>query len=127
MLSDAKKAELRGKFFELKALDFRDNESFWNRVNSLIKAQKLTQEAVSCMIRVSYTTFRSWSYNKAYPDIRYLYLMAQVLNTSMNYLLFGSDTEPKTQFEYSIGKKVINLVNMLVGEIADQRRRHTDD
>ena len=98
---------------ELQRLTLPDSEAFWRRVNRLIKEHKTTQEQVSSIIGVHYATFKGWSFSKEYPKLANIYLLAQALETSMNYLIFGVDIEPSIHTEYIIGKKVLDLVNLV--------------
>ena len=96
-------------FQDLQHLTTTDANAFWNRVNKLIKDKKLTQEAVAAMISVSYPSLRGWSHRKVYPELIDIYHLAQALDTTMNYLIFGKDTEPDTQLEYILGKNLLAL------------------
>ena len=98
---------------ELQKLTNSDSEAFWRRVNKLIKERNTTQEHVSSILGVHYATFRGWSCSKEYPRLHYIYLMAQILETNINYLIFGIDTEPTIQTEYIIGKKVLDLISLV--------------
>ena len=95
----------------LKGLDFDDSKAFWQRVNRRIKEKKLNQEIVASRCDTFYSTFRNWSFRKSYPDLPKIFLMSQVLEVSMNYLIFGQESEPRTEFEYVVGKKVLSLVD----------------
>ena len=97
------------QFDELQHLTTSDAQAFWGRVNRLIKHKKLTQEDVATMISVNHGTFRGWSHRKLYPDLIDIYHLAQALDTTMNYLIFGKETEPDTQLEYILGKNLISL------------------
>ena len=94
----------------LKCLDIEDTKAFWYRTNRLIKEKKLTQRIVANRCDTFESTFKNWSHTKTYPRVHEIYLISQVLGVSMNYLLFGQETEPRTEFEYIIGKKVLSLV-----------------
>lgn len=68
---------------------------FWNRVNSLIKSQKTKQQAVSESCGISYQTFRGWVTRHSFPDAQQVFRIAQALNTTVEYLLTGSQPSPK--------------------------------
>ena len=99
--------------FGLQHLTYSDSEAFWRRVNKLIKERKTTQEQISTIIGIHYATFRGWSWSKEYPKLQNIHLLAQALETNMNYLIFGTDTEPTIHTEYIIGKKILDLVNLV--------------
>jgi transcriptional regulator with XRE-family HTH domain len=69
-----------------------DAVSFWKRVNSLIKSQQTKQEAIAAQCGISYQTFRGWVSRKTFPGGDETYLIAQALNTSVEYLVTGSET-----------------------------------
>ena len=101
------------KFQNLQHLSESDMYDFWKRVNQLIKVKKLTQEDVANSISVNYTTFRGWSHYKRYPDLVDIFHLAQVLDTSINYLIFGTESEPSTKASFLIGEAVLSLVNLV--------------
>ncbi|MCL2214774.1 MAG: hypothetical protein FWC06_06125 [Treponema sp.] len=101
------------KSTELQRLTLTDSEAFWRRVNKLIKQHNTTQEQISSTIGTHFATFRNWSWTKTYPRMGEIYLLAQALETNINYLLFGVDTEPVIQTEYIIGKKILDIVNIV--------------
>ena len=101
------------KFSNLQHLTNKDMAFFWDRINKLIKNRGLTQEEVSTSISVNYQTFRSWSHYKKYPDLTHIYHIAQVLDTSINYLVFGTELEPSTNKSYFIGESLISLVILI--------------
>jgi len=98
---------------ELQRFSISDAEAFWRRVNRLIKIKKTTQEEISTILGCHYCTLKNWSSSKIYPKLPEIYLIAQILDTSMNYLIFGVDTEPSIHAEYIIGKKVLDFVNLV--------------
>lgn len=98
----------------LKNLDFDDAKAFWYRVNRLIKEKKLTQRIVASKCNIFESTFKNWSYRKVYPDMPGIFLISQVLEVSMNYLIFGQESEPRTEFEYIIGKKIMSVIDNII-------------
>jgi len=98
---------------ELQKLTFSDSEAFWRRVNRLIKEKNTTQEYICSIIGVHFGTFRAWSSGKIYPKLGDIFTLAQALDTSVNYLIFGTKTEPIIHTEYIIGKKVLDLIEII--------------
>ena len=96
-------------FKDLHHLTTTDADAFWKRVNQIIKYKKLTQEAVAAMISVNHGTFRNWSHRRIYPDLIDIHHMAQALDTTVLYLVYGKETEPNTQVEYILGKSLLSL------------------
>ena len=94
-------------------LETIDNLAFWQRLNNLLKSKKITHEEVAYKIGINHPTFRNWSHRKVCPDIEYIYYIAQVLNTTINYLIFGKENEPENKTNILIGNSVLELVNLI--------------
>lgn len=101
------------QYDELQHLTISDQNSFWIRVNKLIKVKKLKQETVAEIIHVSHASLRGWSYRKVYPDLIDIYHLAQVLDTSIDYLIFGTDEPPQNNIFSVLGKKVYELLEII--------------
>ena len=65
---------------------------FWQRVKELIKSQKLTQEKICSSCDISLSTFVSWIHNERLPDLISALKIAKALNTSVEYLVTGKDS-----------------------------------
>ena len=69
-------------------------DDFWERVNKLIKQEHTKQETLAMECGINYQTFRGWIVHKTYPNALQTVLIAEHLNTSVEYLVTGkSDTE----------------------------------
>ncbi|GHV27134.1 hypothetical protein AGMMS4952_08330 [Spirochaetia bacterium] len=66
---------------------------FWMRLKTEIKEKNTTQEWIAGKIGVPFGTFRKWLTRKTYPDIKQGVEIAELLNTSAEYLVTGSDRE----------------------------------
>ncbi len=86
------------------------NSEFWQRINSLIKAQKVTQEWVSKTADVKYQTFRNWSARDIIPDAIQAVRIAQALNTTVEYLVTGETSNPAEIELAELKKKLANLL-----------------
>lgn len=62
---------------------------FWTNVNNLIKAQKLTQEEVCKTSGISIYTLRGWISKNVLPRADEAVLIAQSLNTTVEFLVTG--------------------------------------
>jgi transcriptional regulator with XRE-family HTH domain len=71
-------------------------ESFWKRVNALIKSQKTKQEAVAEQCGINYQTLRGWVSNHRFPDGCETHRIAQALGTTVEYLCTGNTSKPDT-------------------------------
>jgi len=67
---------------------------FWKRTNKLIKDKNSKQENVAQECGIPYQTLRSWVTRQTFPDALQAYKIAKALNTTVEYLVTGSDTNP---------------------------------
>ena len=75
-------------------------DSFWERVNTLIKSKKTKQQDVAEACGLSYQTFRGWITRSTYPDALQTVKIAKCLGTSVEYLVTGTDSnEYKVQLD----------------------------
>ena len=82
------------RFSEFSIME-NDINDFWNRVKTLIKQSSFTQRSLSESIGLSPRTLEIMMNRGSIPDIFQAYKMAQLLNTSIEYLITGSDpTKP---------------------------------
>jgi transcriptional regulator with XRE-family HTH domain len=65
---------------------------FWMRLKQGIKAQNTTQEWIAGKIGVPFGTFRKWLTRKTYPNVREGVELAKLLETSVEFLVTGTDT-----------------------------------
>jgi transcriptional regulator with XRE-family HTH domain len=66
---------------------------FWMRLKTEIKEKNTTQEWISGKIGVPFGTFRKWLTRKTYPSIKQGVKIAELLDTSAEYLVNGYDRE----------------------------------
>ena len=64
---------------------------FWNRINSLIKEKKMTQETLSEVAGVKYQTLRNWSARDIFPQAPEAVRIASALGVSVEYLVTGDN------------------------------------
>jgi transcriptional regulator with XRE-family HTH domain len=67
---------------------------FWQRVKTAIKSQNTTQEWVAHKASISFRTFCGWIAKDRLPDANDAVSIAQSLNTTVEYLVTGTDTQP---------------------------------
>ena len=63
---------------------------FWMRLKNEIKAKNTTQEWIAGKIGVPLSTFRKWMTRKTYPNIKEGIEIANLLETSAEYLVTGT-------------------------------------
>jgi transcriptional regulator with XRE-family HTH domain len=64
------------------------------RIKALRKQRGLTQTVLGEMVGVTYQAVQQWEKAKSAPDRRLLEAVANALNTTPEYLLFGASNEP---------------------------------
>jgi transcriptional regulator with XRE-family HTH domain len=62
---------------------------FWTRLKDQIKKKNTTQEWIAGKIGVPFGTFRKWLTRKTYPDVKQGLEIAELLDTSAEYLVTG--------------------------------------
>lgn len=70
---------------------------FWKRVKELSKSQKLTQEKLCKSCGISLATFSSWIHNERLPDLMSAILIADTLNTSVEFLATGMEQDKSAE------------------------------
>ena len=88
-------------------------EEFWNRIKAEIKSQNTKQESLAISCGISYRTFQTWINRKTYPDALQTYLIAQALNTTVEYLVTGKDSNPAEIELRELKAKIKNFTSSL--------------
>jgi len=70
---------------------------FWIRLKEEIKAKNTTQEWIAGKVGVPFGTFRKWLYRRTYPNVQMGHEIAELLDTSVKYLLTGVKVEAETK------------------------------
>ena len=77
-----------------------DADFFWERVKPLIKKNGLTQASLAEKCGISFGTFQGWIAKSVLPSVADGYKIAKALDTSVEYLVTGEDSNPyKEKFE----------------------------
>lgn len=66
-------------------------KSFWNRVKSLIKNKKVTQEMTARVCRIPLNTWRGWNSKNIVPGVEDCIKIAKYLNVSLDFLIKGKE------------------------------------
>ena len=69
-----------------------DIEAFWLRLNGLIKNSEYTQATLSEKIGLQPRAISNWISHKTTPDIYSCYLIIKELNTTLEFLITGKET-----------------------------------
>ena len=65
---------------------------FWDRLKDQLKERDLTYEVVARKLKIPIGTFKNWLLRKTYPDARKIVDIAKMLNTTVEYLVDGTDS-----------------------------------
>jgi len=82
---------------------------FWTRLKREIKANNTTQEWIAGKAGVPFGTFRKWMTRKTYPNVRVGQEIAKLLETSVEYLITGTEPEGLNETERELMKTYRNL------------------
>ena len=66
---------------------------FWDRLRDQIKDCDLTHEKVARKLKIPMGTFKNWLLRKTYPDAREIVEIAKMLNTTVEYLVEGTEED----------------------------------
>ena len=94
------------------------NKDFWNRLNALLKQNGVTQAKLSeqlTSVNTSERRLQNLSTNNRLPDCYELSQIADILNTTTDYLLFGKVENQLQSQAISILKKIPD--NVMIGVI----------
>jgi transcriptional regulator with XRE-family HTH domain len=75
---------------------------FWMRLKEQIRKKNTTQEWIAGKIGVPFGTFRKWLTRKTYPDIKQGLEIAELLDTSAEYLVTGSGPDILSEEERNL-------------------------
>ena len=91
---------------------------FWERVNELLVAHKISRQKFAEYIGMSPNTLQSWIRFNRLPDIRSGYKMSIALGVTAEYLIFGKDREKTDQrLKVLAARKAAEKINKLLAEI----------
>lgn len=91
-------------------------QEFWLRVNDLAVGQGLLQSQIAERLNVSLYTYKGWIQHVRYPDIDIGVKLADILCTSVDYLVYGKGSATKYDPD------TINIINMLESLTPEQRK-----
>ena len=86
---------------------------FWERVKSLLRAQKITQKELAALVNIKYSTMRFWLCYGYFPDVNTACNIASALGVSVEYLTKGAKHKPARKNE----KKTLAIKNTATGII----------
>ena len=88
---------------------------FWNRINTIIKQNKITQEAAAKACRIPISTWRGWVNKGILPGLVDSAKIAKFLNVSLDYFVTGKERSSREEIEeiQQLLKKVNYKLNAL--------------
>lgn len=98
------------RFSEHLNMEIKD---FWSRVKILIKQNGFTQRSLSESIGLSPRTLEIMMNRGSVPDAFQTYKIAQLLNTSVEYLITGKESSPSSAELSELKQKIRELAASL--------------
>lgn len=95
--------------------------NFWERVDELLKEQNLTRKALAITAHFDVSNIAKGIKNNNIPSADTALKIAQILGTSVEYLLTGTDPSEKINFESRTSPKT-KEINKILGELSDESR-----
>ena len=101
-----------------------DNNSFWGRVQRLLKARKIGRGQFAEKIGVSLRTLERWIHDDQTTGVYTAYSMARALGVSLEYLVSGKnrDAFDKRLKEFA-ATQTLDRIATLVQKIQDEANR----
>ena len=91
-------------------------QEFWHRVSELANKQGLLQSQIADKLGVSLNTYKGWIQHVRLPDIDLGLKLADILCTSVDYLVNGNGKETR------LDPDTIKIINMLESLTPEQRK-----
>ena len=86
---------------------------FWGRVKTLIKENHTTQETLCNQCNFPLSTFKHWIFKSIFPDALQTLKIAKLLNTSVEFLITGKESNPSTEELSELKRKIKELAASL--------------
>lgn len=85
---------------------------FWNNVRAKLEYKGISQKELAALINESYNTLQSWINRNRLPNVEQAVKIAQVLNTSVEYLTLGKDEKIKSD-----NSEIIHLLETAIDKL----------
>ena len=95
--------------------DIMVENSFWSRVYTLIKKNRIKQIDAAQACHISLRTFQNWKYRGLYPTVIDGYILARLLGVTVEYLVTGREGKQKKQIEKA--RSLLNKADQVLREI----------
>ena len=82
--------------------------NFWKRIKNLVKSRGLTQEQLAKECKIYLNTLKGWMSKNYWPPVHYAARIGRYLGVSVEYLVYGKETDPALQLE-NVYKLLTNI------------------
>lgn len=90
-----------------------DGSKVWERILGILRRNEITDHKNWCIKNdLNYRTFKNAQYNNAVPVLSMLVKYSQALNTTIDYLVTGSEKETTETDKYSVN--ALRVANMFM-------------
>lgn len=90
-----------------------DIETFWLNVKNLCKLKKISQDTLAEMCLINKATFHNWIYRNISPDVISAFKIANALNTSIEFLVTGEESDSSKNQLLEIKKQLEQMLASL--------------
>ena len=90
-----------------------DVDAFWNRLQDLIKHSSYTQKSLSETLGLNAHSLEVMKAKKNVPGTFLTYKIAKLLNTSVEFLITGKESNPSTEELSELKRKIKELAASL--------------
>jgi transcriptional regulator with XRE-family HTH domain len=90
-----------------------NEENFWDRVKTLLKQNKLTQENLAEKAGLNFNNLKQQIFYNRIPDAVQSVAIAQVLNTSVEFLVTGEESDSSKNQLLEIKKQLEQMLASL--------------
>lgn len=82
---------------------------FWNNVKALLKNKKITQKQLSVLLDLPERTVETWISRNSIPDAETAVKIAAALETSVEYLVTGTEPDKAAEELKQLKAKLLEL------------------
>lgn len=90
-----------------------DVDAFWNRLQSLIKHSSYTQKSLSETLGLNAHSLEVMKAKKNVPGTFLTYKIAKLLNTSVEYLVTGQESNPYSAELFELKQRIKELADSI--------------
>lgn len=107
---------------------------FWVRTNELLKSLKMSQIDLASKAGISINTIRGWSHKGLFPNAYESVKIAEILGTTVEYLVTGKDIKPTIspfsedlpQYDWLTDKRKSAVIEFYKFQVHEQDKEFTE-